>query len=262
MNDKKESLACQTAAGPRSVLLANRYATSQSRSSAAHSMKHALRRASSTPAPLTVSFLVTATRLVHAEYSACSRDVSRCSRLCAGDDSAAPVRLRHGVHQPGHGQDSAGTGRPDARWRRRIDVDRTILIPGAIAGRDFSRSTSRKCAPRSSARPLQAGRQRSGADAADLGHEVGLHVRHRAKVADTYDISREAADEYALRSQELANRPSSLVVSTSKSTRSRFPGRGFFARDEHPRARATKSWQRCSRFCAPLSHCRQQLWYQ
>jgi acetyl-CoA C-acetyltransferase len=56
------------------------------------------------------------------------------------------------------------------------------------------------------------------------------------RLADTYEISREAADTYALRSQELANK----AVQSGRFDREidpiQVPGKGFFKRDEHPRA--------------------------
>ncbi len=55
------------------------------------------------------------------------------------------------------------------------------------------------------------------------------------RLAETYGISREAADEYAQRSQELANK----AVKSGRFDMEIDPilvsGRGFFARDEHPR---------------------------
>jgi acetyl-CoA C-acetyltransferase len=55
------------------------------------------------------------------------------------------------------------------------------------------------------------------------------------RLADTYEISRQAADEYALRSQQLANK----AVKGGRFDREidpiQVPGRGFFSRDEHPR---------------------------
>lgn len=55
------------------------------------------------------------------------------------------------------------------------------------------------------------------------------------RVADTYEISREEQDAYALRSQELANQ----AVKSGRFDVEIEPidtGRGFFSRDEHPRA--------------------------
>lgn len=55
------------------------------------------------------------------------------------------------------------------------------------------------------------------------------------RLADTYEISREAADEYSLRSQQLANK----AVKGGRFDREidpiQVPGKGFFSRDEHPR---------------------------
>jgi acetyl-CoA C-acetyltransferase len=55
------------------------------------------------------------------------------------------------------------------------------------------------------------------------------------RVADQFEISRQAADEYALRSQQLAN----AAIKSGRFDREivpiEVPGRGFFAKDEHPR---------------------------
>ncbi|MBS1998388.1 MAG: thiolase family protein [Cyanobacteria bacterium SZAS LIN-2] len=54
-------------------------------------------------------------------------------------------------------------------------------------------------------------------------------------LSDAYDISREAADEYALRSQTLANKAVSSGRFDIEIDPIAVPGRGFFSRDEHPR---------------------------
>ena len=56
------------------------------------------------------------------------------------------------------------------------------------------------------------------------------------RIADTYGISREEADEYALRSQELANKAVKSGRFDIEIDPIEIPGRGFFSRDEHPRS--------------------------
>jgi acetyl-CoA C-acetyltransferase len=55
------------------------------------------------------------------------------------------------------------------------------------------------------------------------------------RVADTYGITRKAADEYALRSQELAAAAISAGRFELEIDALEVPGRGFFTADEHPR---------------------------
>ncbi len=55
------------------------------------------------------------------------------------------------------------------------------------------------------------------------------------RLADTYGISREAADEYALRSQMLAAEAIAKGVFAQEIDPIQVPGRGFFVNDEHPR---------------------------
>lgn len=55
------------------------------------------------------------------------------------------------------------------------------------------------------------------------------------RVADTYDIARQESDAYALRSQELANQAVKSGRLDVEIDPIEIPGRGFFARDEHPR---------------------------
>jgi acetyl-CoA C-acetyltransferase len=55
------------------------------------------------------------------------------------------------------------------------------------------------------------------------------------RLADTYGISREAADIYALRSQELANKAVQSGRFDIEIDPIQVPGKGFFKRDEHPR---------------------------
>jgi len=54
-------------------------------------------------------------------------------------------------------------------------------------------------------------------------------------LADAYNVSREAADEYALRSQTLAANAIKSGRFDVEIDPIEVPGRGFFARDEHPR---------------------------
>lgn len=56
------------------------------------------------------------------------------------------------------------------------------------------------------------------------------------RLSDTYQISREAADAYALRSQELANKAVQSGRFDSEIDPIQVPGKGFFKRDEHPRS--------------------------
>jgi len=55
------------------------------------------------------------------------------------------------------------------------------------------------------------------------------------RVADTYGITRQAADEYALRSQQLAAAAIAAGRFNLEIDALEVPGRGFFAVDEHPR---------------------------
>lgn len=55
------------------------------------------------------------------------------------------------------------------------------------------------------------------------------------RVADTYGIARQAADEYALRSQQLAAAAIAAGRLALEIDALEVPGRGFFAVDEHPR---------------------------
>jgi acetyl-CoA C-acetyltransferase len=55
------------------------------------------------------------------------------------------------------------------------------------------------------------------------------------RVADTYGISRQEADEYSLRSQELAAEAISKGRFAREIDAIEVPGRGFFVNDEHPR---------------------------
>lgn len=55
------------------------------------------------------------------------------------------------------------------------------------------------------------------------------------RVADTYGVSRQDADEYALRSQQLANAAVKSGRFDVEIDAIEVPGRGFFGRDEHPR---------------------------
>jgi acetyl-CoA C-acetyltransferase len=55
------------------------------------------------------------------------------------------------------------------------------------------------------------------------------------RVADAYGISREAADAYSLRSQELANKAKASGRFACEIDPIEVPGRGFFSEDEHPR---------------------------
>jgi acetyl-CoA acetyltransferase family protein len=55
------------------------------------------------------------------------------------------------------------------------------------------------------------------------------------RLADTYEISRQAADEFALRSQELAQKAVSSGRFAKEIDPFYVPGKGFFVNDEHPR---------------------------
>jgi len=55
------------------------------------------------------------------------------------------------------------------------------------------------------------------------------------RVADAYGITREAADAYSLRSQELANKAKTSGRFACEIDPIEVPGRGFFSEDEHPR---------------------------
>jgi acetyl-CoA C-acetyltransferase len=55
------------------------------------------------------------------------------------------------------------------------------------------------------------------------------------RLADTYNVSREDADEYALRSQELAAAAIKAGRFDVEIDAIEVPGRGFFGKDEHPR---------------------------
>ncbi len=61
------------------------------------------------------------------------------------------------------------------------------------------------------------------------------------RLAETYGISREAADEYALRSQTLANKAVSEGRFDIEIDPIQVAGRGFFSRDEHPRKTSAES---------------------
>ena len=56
------------------------------------------------------------------------------------------------------------------------------------------------------------------------------------RLADTYGISRQAADEYALRSQQLAAAALKAGRFDREVDAIEVPGRGYFGRDEHPRS--------------------------
>ncbi len=56
------------------------------------------------------------------------------------------------------------------------------------------------------------------------------------RLADTYGISREAADAYALRSQQLAGKAVESGRFDCEIDPIQVPGKGFFKRDEHPRS--------------------------
>lgn len=55
------------------------------------------------------------------------------------------------------------------------------------------------------------------------------------RLADTYSISRQAADEYSLRSQELAHKAVSSGRFAKEIDPVFIPGKGYFSTDEHPR---------------------------
>lgn len=56
------------------------------------------------------------------------------------------------------------------------------------------------------------------------------------RLADTYGVTRQAADAYALRSQELANKAVQSGRFDLEIDPIQVPNKGFFKRDEHPRA--------------------------
>lgn len=66
------------------------------------------------------------------------------------------------------------------------------------------------------------------------------------RLADTYEISREEADKYALRSQELARAAIDSGKFDLEIDAFPVPNRGFFSRDEHPRKTSLESLAKLS----------------
>lgn len=66
------------------------------------------------------------------------------------------------------------------------------------------------------------------------------------RLADTYEISREEADKYALRSQELARAAIDSGKFDPEIDAFPIPNRGFFSRDEHPRKTSLESLAKLS----------------
>ena len=74
------------------------------------------------------------------------------------------------------------------------------------------------------------------------------------RLADTYGITRTAADAYALRSQELANKAVQSGRFDVEIDPIQVPSKGFFKRDEHPRATSAEKLAALSPVCVCPAH--------
>jgi len=200
---------------------------------AEHVMRNAVRRAGISPG------LIDGIVFGHGYQSSYTPNTARCAALAAGLPAHIPAKTVQ--RQCGSGMESVNEamkeiflGNGDVYLVGGAESMSTVpyLLPG---GMRFSGFLARwfKFGPR----PIFGKLADDGLvpKALFMDPKTTYMAGTAQRVAETYGVSREAADEYALRSQQLA----AAAIKSGRFEREIDPiavrGRGFFAVDEHPR---------------------------
>ncbi|MCA0315148.1 MAG: thiolase family protein [Candidatus Melainabacteria bacterium] len=178
----------------------------------------------------------------HGYQSSYTPNTARFAALRAGLPAGTPAvtvqrQCGSGMEAVNHGMDLVTLGRADIVLAGGAESMSTVpyLIPGEYrwTGMIAKYLKFTKLGPR----PVPFALADNGlAPTKLLKDQQSIAMAATAQnLADAYGISREAADEYSLRSQTLAAQAISSGRFDMEIDAVEVPGRGFFARDEHPR---------------------------
>jgi acetyl-CoA C-acetyltransferase len=204
---------------------------------AGHVMTQAVRRAGIDAGSLDTIILG------HAYQSSYTPNTARFSALAAEIPASVPAMTVHrqcgsGMEAVNLGANEILLGRADLVLAGGVESMSTVpyMLPGQSRWKGFIAKQFPKIV-RLGPRPVAFAALDNGLAPTRLIWDMkSIYMSGTAqRVADTYGISRQQADEYSLRSQELAAK----AVSSGRFNREidaiEVPGRGFFANDEHPR---------------------------
>lgn len=205
---------------------------------ASHSMKHALRRAGLNANSLNDVIFG------HGYQTSYTLNTARVAAMEAGVPDSVPAmtvqrQCGSGMESTNLGMDKIQLGRADLVLVGGAESMSTVpyLIPGVNRWKGFFAKRLSKVV-RLGPLPSVFRLADNGLAPTKLIWDMkSVYMAGTAqRIADTYGITREAADEYSLRSQELANKAVKSGRFDVEIDPIEIPGRGFFARDEHPRA--------------------------
>jgi len=181
--------------------------------------------------------------LGHGYQTSYTPNTARCSALLAEFPASIPAMTVQ--RQCGSGMEAVSIasneillGKSDIVLAGGVESMSTVpyLIPGKARWKGFIAERFPKIV-RLGPRPLLFAAADNGLAPTPLIWDMkSVYMSGTAqRLADTYGITREAADEYSLRSQELAQK----AIASGRFDREidpiEVPGKGFFKRDEHPR---------------------------
>ncbi len=203
---------------------------------AAHSMTQAMRRAATAPSAYDGIILG------HGYQTSYTPNTARYAALNAGVPASVPAMTIQ--RQCGSGMEAAHLaaneirlGSADLMLAGGVESMSTIpyMLPGRLRwnGPIAKNFKITKLGPR----PVVCAIADNGlAPTALIWDMKSVYMSGTAqRLADTYEISRKATDEYSLRSQQLANKAVKSGRFDCEIDPIQIPGRGFFSRDEHPR---------------------------
>jgi len=181
--------------------------------------------------------------LGHGYQTSYTPNTARHSALLAGFPASIPAMTIQ--RQCGSGMEAAALGsyeillgKSDIVLAGGAESMSTVpyLIPGKARWKGFIAERFPKIV-RLGPRPLVAAMADNGLAPTPLVWDMkSVYMSGTAqRIADTYGITREAADAYALRSQELAHKAIAAGRFDREIDAIAVPERGFFKRDEHPR---------------------------
>jgi acetyl-CoA C-acetyltransferase len=204
---------------------------------AAHTMRHALRRAGIAGGALDGSIFG------HGYQTAYTLNTARVAAMEAEIPDSVPAmtvqrQCGSGMEAANLAMDKIQLGRADLMLVGGAESMSTVpyLVPGVARWKGFFAKNFPKIV-RLGPLPILFGLADNGLAPTKLIWDMkSVYMSATAqRVADTYEISREAADAYSLRSQELAAAAVKSGRFDVEIDPYQVPGRGFFSRDEHPR---------------------------
>ena len=204
---------------------------------AAHVMTQAVRRAGVDAGSLDTIILG------HAYQTSYTPNTARFSALVAEFPASIPAmtvqrQCGSGMEAVNLGANEIQLGRADLVLAGGVESMSTIpyMLPGQARWKGFIAEQFPKIV-RMGPRPVVGAVLDNGLAPTRLIWDMkSIYMSGTAqRVADTYGISREQADEYSLRSQELANKAIASGRFAKEIDAIEIGSRGFFVNDEHPR---------------------------